>query len=166
MFESDKIIKIFKKGGNFALEEEFGNSRMPKGHYSTLTAEAQLIWIRYLRWRFRQNNPEFVKRQNKYYSEKRKKEKPYKCICRRCGKEFNGARPYLKFCGKCPTLIEIKKKEIQFRKDRRAMIAQQAVQMYETGLYTQQYVADFFGTYQRQISNWVNSARKKLTKKK
>lgn len=165
MFESNKIIKIFKKGGYIALEEEFGNSRMPKGHYSTLTTEAQLIWIRYLRWRFRQNNPEFIKQQNKYYSEKRKKEKPYKCICKRCGKEFKAQRPYLKLCGKCPTLTEIRKKEVEKRIKEKEKKIRLVAEMYLSGLFTQEEVAQKFGTYQKQVSVWVKSYKNSCKKK-
>lgn len=166
MFDSKTIIKTFNRGGYKAIRKEFEGKRMPKSTFKELTAEAKKIWHRFLGWRWRKDHPEFIKKQNYYYYKKRIEEKPYKCICVRCGEEFNAARPYYKICGKCPTKTSIKKKEIQMRKDHRNMIAEQAVAMYQTGRYTQKEVAEFFGTYQRQISNWVTADRKRLQNKK
>ena len=158
------LEKVYKLGGYELIDSYFVGIRKTKK--DILSSEGKKIWTRYLHWRWCKNHPEFIKKQNKYYFDKYKTEKPHKCICKRCGQEFDAPRPYYKLCMKCPTKTQLKKKEIQFRKDRKKMIAEQAVAMYKTGLYTQQYIADFFGTYQRQISNWVNSARKKLTKEK
>lgn len=143
-----------------------GYKRIPYGATKNMTDEEFRQYKRDIQKRWRHKHPEYVKKENLYWYKKYREEKPYKCICKRCGQEFDAPRPYYKVCGKCPTKTSIMKKEIQMRKDNKKMIVEQAVAMYKTGLYTQTQVAEFFGTYQRQISNWVKEDRKRLTKEK
>lgn len=143
-----------------------GYKRIPYGSSKNMTPEERLEHKKFLAKRWRDSHKDWVKSDNLYWYLYYKETKPYKCICKRCGQEFDSPRPYYKVCGKCPTKTSIIKKEIQMRKDNRKMIAEQAVNMYKTGLYSQTQVAEFFGTYQRQISNWVTADRKRLQNKK
>ena len=140
--------------------------RLEYGSFNKMTDEEKKEHLKMLQKRWRKNHPEWVKNQNKKYYKIYKETKPCKCICVRCGREFFAPRSYYKLCGECPSKYELYKMGVKMRRDRKALIAQQAVEMYKTGKYTQEEVAKIFGTYQKQVSNWVKKARKKLTSKK
>ena len=130
-----------------------------------MTPEERKKHIRFLHMRWKHDHPEYVKKENAHWWQVYKRYKPYKCVCARCGCKFDAPRPYYKMCGKCPPKYLLERKRIQMRKEARALIAQQAVEMYNTGKYSQSKVAEFFGVSQKQVSIWVNKARKQLTPK-
>ena len=165
MFDSKTIIEIYNNGGYKAMKKEFEGMRMPPATLPKLSEEAQKIWHRFLSWRWRKANPEFVKNQNKYYFNKYRKKKPYKCVCKRCGKEFDAPRPYYKLCLKCPTLTEMRAKEAEERKKKKEEKIRCVAEMYLSGLFTQEEVAEKFGTYQKQVSVWVKSYKNSCKKK-
>lgn len=154
------IKDIYKAGGYKALLEE-GFYRLPIGATKEMSDEEKRIWKRFLAYRWRKEHPEFVKRQNRYYSKKRQKEKPYIAICKLCGKEFHTAREYNKICPDChklPTKHQIHIEESKKRKKEKALIRDEVRYWYKKGL-TQCVLAEDFGVTQKTISNWVNSKK-------
>lgn len=149
---------VYQQGGYEFVDFCFGGIRMPKGISKNLSPEAYRRWIRYLRWRWCKNNPDFVKRQNKYYARKRQKEKPYTAVCIKCGKEFKAPRAYYKICPDCqklPTKTQLLKQAIAERKAQREANIKEAKYWYSKG-ETQEVLAEDFGVTQKTISNWVN----------
>lgn len=130
--------------------------RLKRGEFKNMSPEKQKEWKRYLQKRWRSEHKEVMKKENKYWYDLYRKTKPYKCICKRCGKEFDSPRPYYVLCGKCPSQNELEKRRIAEKKRLREERKNAAVKMYLTGKYSQQQVAEHFGTIQKQISLWVN----------
>lgn len=158
----DNSVEIaFDKGGYKQIAKVF-KKRLKKGHRKFMTERSYKIWLRYLRWRWLHNHPDFVKMQNRYYFKKRQLEKPYIAVCKRCGKEFNAARPYYKICLNCqnlPTLRQIKEKETKRRLKQKVKDIQEAQRLYNSGI-TQEVIAEHFGVTQKTISNWIHNKNK------
>lgn len=158
MKKNNKIEILYDKGGYPLIWKKMEGYRMPMGYSKKITDRSYRIWIRYLRWLWCQNHPDFVKEKNKYYQEKRNAEKPYVVICKRCGKPFNAARNYYKVCKECqlkPSAHQIMLKERAERKKKKAEIIKEVRLWYKSGM-TQEVLAQDFGVSQKTISNWVN----------
>ena len=122
LWEEFDIVESFREGGYELIDSIFHDVRMPKSMSKNISQKAYYRWLRYLRWRWCKNHPDFVKKQNRYYSRKRQKEKPYTAICTKCGKEFKAPRPYHKICPDCrvlPTKRQLLKQAIAERKAQR-----------------------------------------------
>ena len=87
--------------------------RLKYGASKNMTKEEILQRKRLLQKNWREKHPEFTKAQNKYWANVYRQTKPHKCVCSKCGKEFNAARKY--FCT-CPDCIKIKKQNVILRK--------------------------------------------------
>ena len=162
LWEEFDIEESFREGGYELIDSIFHGVRMPKSMSKNISQKAYHRWIRYLRWRWLHQHPDFSKKQNKYYAEKRQKEKPYVCICKKCGKEFNAPRKCYKICPNCriyPSLRNIKKQNAEKRLKKKIGDIQEAQVWARMGL-SQQTIADHFAVSQKTISNWVNNKNK------
>lgn len=151
------IEELYQQGGYKLIYEKFGNSVMPKNSSKLMSKESYKRWLRYLRWRWCQANPEFIKRQNKFYSDKRTAEKPYVVICKRCGKEFNAPRSCYKTCPDCqkiPSKNSLYRKEVALRRERKQQLLKEVKSLYKKGI-TQQNIAKLYGVSQKTVSNYL-----------
>ena len=129
--------------------------RLKHGEYIAMSDEEKLQHIHFLAKRWRHNHPEWVKAQNKKYSELYKKTKPYTCICKICGKTFRKPRSHYKLCPHCLAenhyIAEMRKKTIILKQEERKAEYEQIVKMYKQGV-KQQVIADTLGRSQSGIS--------------
>lgn len=138
--------------------------RLKRGDFKKMTPEQQTEWKHYLQKRWRDNHKDKMHAENKKWFEHYKTVKPYICVCKRCGAEFNSPRPYYKLCGKCPTLTELRKNQIRERWEQRRQNILEALELRNQGL-TQEKIAKRFNTSQENISRWFREAKKLLTDK-
>lgn len=158
------IVNLYKNGGFQAIDDL--GIKLKYGEGRTLKPEERVLWTRYLRWRWRRANPDKVKAENKHWGEFYKKMRPYRCICKRCGCEFNADRPYRLYCGKCPSKSKLNQERIAAKKKQREQLKNAVVMLYCTGKMTQQEIADRLGIYQKYVSLFIKEKTKELTGKK
>ena len=154
----DTVEKAFDKGGYPEVARVCGKGRMPHGYAEYMTPRSYKIWLGYLRWRWCHNHPCFVKMQNKYYAQKRQKEKPYTATCRLCGKTFSAPRETYKICPEChrkPTKAMQHVAEMTRKRKTREAKIMLAKELYANG-FTQTRIGAQLGVSQRMISHWVN----------
>lgn len=135
--------------------------RLKYGATKDMSPEEYKEYKRRLGKRWRDNNPEKVKAQNRYYSEKRRIEKPYICVCKRCGKNFNAQRNFFKICPECqllPSRTKLFLEERAKRKEKRLQNIEEVKLWYKAG-FTQMQIAKDFKVSQKTISNWLNGRK-------
>lgn len=76
--------------------------RLARGDFQKMTPEQQRAHKFMLRARYRENHREELQEQNRYYSALYAKTKPFLCVCKKCGKEFNARRSDARtICDEC-----------------------------------------------------------------
>lgn len=139
--------------------------RLKWGATKTMTPEEYKQYKRKLSKRWRKNNPEKIKAQNKHYAEWYKKIKPHKCVCVECGRKFNSARANIQHCPKCiaesKRLVKMRKTAVELKREAIKEEYTEIVQMYKDG-HTQEVIAETFGRSQSGISTIL----KRLTKRR
>lgn len=137
--------------------------RLKHGEYIAMSDEEKLQHRRMMAKRWRKNHPEFVKAQNKYYSELYSKTRPFKCVCSKCGKTFGASRNTVKTCPECLAeqhrLTEMRRKTILLKQEERRTEYQQIVRMYKQGV-KQQIIADTLGRSQSGVSQIIRRLKR------
>jgi DNA-binding MarR family transcriptional regulator len=75
--------------------------RLKRGEFIAMTPEQQKEHKAMLQIRWRKKNPDKVKQMNHKWALYYWYNKPFKCICQKCGKEFGAARKYFVTCQEC-----------------------------------------------------------------
>lgn len=136
--------------------------RLKYGATKLMTPEEYKQYKRKLSKRWRKNNPEKIKAQNKYYAEWYKKTKPHKCVCVECGRKFNSARANIQHCPKCISeskrLVVMRKTAVKLKREAIKEEYAEIVQMYKDG-HTQEIIAETFGRSQSGISTILKRLR-------
>lgn len=132
--------------------------RLKYGATKNMTPEEYKQYKRDLSKRWRDNNPEKIKKQNKYYSDLYKKTKPFVCICSKCGCSFHASRNYYKICEDCKLKPSKRQILLQERKNKhieKIKLIEEVKYGYKCGIQ-QAILAENFGVTQKTISNWIN----------
>lgn len=122
--------------------------RLKYGSFKTMTKEEQRQHKRELDRNWRHSHPEWVKEQNEFYYELRKKNKPFVCTCKYCGSEFNANQKDRKICPECrnrPPRAEVLRKELSARRVARINKYKEMEKLYKSGL-TISRIARKYGT--------------------
>lgn len=130
-------------------------SRLKYGKGLAMTPEEKKARKRLLQKRWRHNHPQYIKKQNKYWSELYSKTKPFECVCKVCGNSFYGARSSLLVCPVCAKakaqrVANKRKAELDKRNAKIARNAQ-ALELHAKGLKQQQ-IGDILSVSQRVVS--------------
>lgn len=75
--------------------------RLARGSFKQMTPEQQRAHILMLGARYRKNNRKKLQERNRYYHKLYMETKPYLCVCKVCGKEFNAPSPNYRRCEEC-----------------------------------------------------------------
>lgn len=140
-------------------------ARIKYGSTKDMTDEEYRQYKRNLQKRWRLRHPEFVKAQNKHYSEIYSRTRPYTCICKICGKEFGVTRKNNgTYCPDCwaekKRIAEMKKKAVEIKRAEHKEEVFRICELYKSGM-TQQEIAKIFERSQSGVSQII---RKHLQK--
>ena len=138
--------------------------RLKYGSSKYMSKEEYQEHKRVLQHRWRHNNPEKIKRQNKKYADIYKETKPFECVCSKCGKTFNASRSSFKTCPNCVKeshrLVMMRKKAAELKTEERKAEYTEIIKLYKQG-HTQQVLAETFGRSQSGISVIIRRLNKK-----
>lgn len=142
--------------------------RLKYGATKYMTPDEYKQYKRDLSKRWRKNNPDKVKAQNKYYSELYKTIKPFECTCKICGRKFDAMRKYYKLCPQCikdnKYIAEVKRKTIALKQEERRAEYEQILVMRRMGI-KQQIIADTLHRSQSGISAILRRMKNRPCKK-
>lgn len=137
--------------------------RLKYGMGKTMSLEEKRLHIRAVQRDWRHRHPDFVKKQNKYFSELYKKTKPCICICKICGAKFNKPRKHYKICPTCIAerlyMVEMRKKVVVLKRKERKAEYEQIVRMHKQGV-KQQVIADTLGRSQSGVSQIIRRLKR------
>ena len=141
--------------------------RLKYGTGKLMTDEQKRIHKREIQKRWRSAHKDFVKAQNKHFSELYAITKPYECFCAVCGKKFKASRNSVKKCPDCVAerkrLIEMRNRASVLKKEARKEEYSRIVRMYRQGV-KQQAIADVLGRSQSGISAIIRKMNKRRIK--
>ena len=139
--------------------------RLKHGEYIAMSDEEKTQHRRMMARRWRHNHPEFVKAQNKHFSELYSKTRPFACVCSKCGKTFGASRNTVKTCPQCLAekayIAEMRKKAIVFKQEERRAEYEQIIRMHKQGV-KQQMIADALGRSQSGVSAILRRLNKRI----
>ena len=139
------------------------NKRLPWGQTKLMSAEEYKQYKRDLSKKWRKNNPEKIKAQNKYWAEVYKTTKPHECIFKICGKTFYKPRNHYKVCPTCTAenhyVAEMKRKTIVLKQEERKAEYKLICKMYEDG-HTQEIIAETLGRSQSGVSQIIRRLKR------
>ena len=75
--------------------------RIAWGSFKNMTPDEQRAHLSMLCVRYRKNNPKKVQERNRYFYKLYKETKPFKCVCKLCGREFNAPSVNYRRCDEC-----------------------------------------------------------------
>ena len=75
--------------------------RLKRGEFIAMSDEEKEKHLRMLNVRWRKNNPDKVRAQNRHFYNVYKTTRPHICICVKCGNSFNAPKSYYKLCDEC-----------------------------------------------------------------
>ena len=131
--------------------------RLKHGTFKLMTLEQQIQHRRDLHNNWASKHRDFLRKKYKKYYESWKINKPFECVCIKCGANFNAPRKLYKLCDKCKENVHLQaqktrnaleKKRAEYRQK-----IQQILKMGEKGI-AQQKIAEKFGYTQCAIS-WI-----------
>lgn len=138
--------------------------RLKYGATKFMSEEEYKQYKRDLSKRWRDNNPDKIRAQNKYYSELYAKTKPFQCVCVRCGKTFGASRNTVKTCPECREemrkLVDMRRKAIVLKREAKQAEYQQIARMYRQGV-KQQMIAGILGRSQSGVSVILRRLKKR-----
>jgi len=129
--------------------------RLKRGEFIAMTPEQQKEHKAMLQIRWRKKNPDKVKQMNHKWALYYWYNKPFKCICQKCGKEFGAARKYFVTCPECIQTRIAKNKAIRdlaiAKAKAKAERNKEIIRLHKKGLL-QREIEELTGVGQRLIS--------------
>ena len=129
--------------------------RLKRGEFKRMSLQEQRAWRCVLNARWRKRHPETVRAKNSYYAKKYLAEKPYDCMCVKCGATFNAYRRSFKWCPNCIEKLHKNARNRRMReqekRDLRKDMYAKVVKLSKTKM-TQAEIAKIVGITQRGVS--------------